>query len=442
MAEQFLLGFEFVGKMNCRSRGVKANHHTKDVDVVIESQHRALSKHQRIRTSRWSLAQISRGGLVFLSGAIFAFTIKSQQLWHSSVLDLDFVMIQNFQDIFSENHEPTPENSTLNVTHLLLGREFPPPSKLKIALLLSFPNSGTSYTLSAVKHASNRAVATNHCERDSVIPVYDEKVTPGPHLTGTSLNMSLPESFILTKTHCTGYCLGCSPNRYLASQKEFRKSCLQQCSFTNSVGTFRKSINSHEDPLQKWSIYSEDYVGKVIHLVRSPYDNIISRFHKHLHGADAQHKQYVKYNYTAASFQQYCRDLDDNWKLKEKRVWGRKLFSLAQQVPCRSEFFRYVQWHNNAFRFGKRLRNKYKSESLIVHYEDYSDANLTLNTILRVLKLENAGETKDFQPSTYDEYYSPTQRESIKSFIYMLSSRDTWDSMKRYGLQQHEVKPQ
>jgi hypothetical protein len=351
-----------------------------------------------------------------------------------SSLDLKFIMDQNWVDLL-DSDEPLPSKSTLNVTELLTGREYPSPNILKIALLTSFPNSGTSYTLSTVKRASNRAIATNHCEKDSIIPVYDESVIAGPHLTGTSLNMSLPESYILTKTHCAGYCVGCAPSRYVKTQQEFRAGCLQECAFQKSAGTFRKATVQY-DPLIEMHDYSEEQVGKVVHLVRSPFTNIISRFHKHLHGAEASvtHKSHGKYDYTADSFQQYCFDLDQNYTTKEKQTFGRKIFRLAKKIPCRSEFFRYVQWHNNAFRLNYRLEKKYGTESLVLHYEDYSERfNITMDSVLSFLELSQESDPLEFHLGRYDDYYTKSQQQSIQDLIAAMASKETWEIMGRYG---------
>ena len=86
-----------------------------------------------------------------------------------------------------------------------------------IAWLMSFPNSGTSYTMRLVQAVSNTTAATNYaeeCKQDSegrVATLFDSP--SGPYLRQQVLHggMSLPKRYVLTKTHCGGRCVHCIP---------------------------------------------------------------------------------------------------------------------------------------------------------------------------------------------------------------------------------------
>ena len=86
-----------------------------------------------------------------------------------------------------------------------------------IAWLMSFPNSGRSYTMRLVQAVSNTTAATNYaeeCKQDSesrVATLFDSP--SGPYLRQQVLDggMPLPKRYILTKTHCGGRCVHCIP---------------------------------------------------------------------------------------------------------------------------------------------------------------------------------------------------------------------------------------
>ena len=95
--------------------------------------------------------------------------------------------------------------------------------ELKVALLLTFPNSGTSYTLTNTRRVTRQSYGSNYCREDR-IPLYSDS-DYGP-LVGLHDKTSLPRKYILTKTHCNGFCSTCSPKTYVVeNNEEFRKSC-------------------------------------------------------------------------------------------------------------------------------------------------------------------------------------------------------------------------
>lgn len=90
-----------------------------------------------------------------------------------------------------------------------------------IAWLMSFPNSGTSYTMRLVQAVSNTTAATNYaeeCKQDDsgqVATLYDSPSGPYLRQQVFSGGMPLPKRYILTKTHCGGRCVHCIPGELL-----------------------------------------------------------------------------------------------------------------------------------------------------------------------------------------------------------------------------------
>ncbi|KAL3773723.1 hypothetical protein ACHAW5_009832 [Stephanodiscus triporus] len=96
-----------------------------------------------------------------------------------------------------------------------------------IVWLMSFPNSGTSYTLHTVRELTNTTTASNYgLEGD----IKDEDSNPvfkgdggmnGPYLElirGKTTNIP---KLILTKTHCGGYSYSHNPNSYIVTPRKF-----------------------------------------------------------------------------------------------------------------------------------------------------------------------------------------------------------------------------
>ena len=73
-------------------------------------------------------------------------------------------------------------------------------SSPQVVWLLSFPNSGTSFTITNLEALTNQSTASNYAEGwDQVIPVGANE--NGPFYKGVK---QLPSMYVLTKTHCAG----------------------------------------------------------------------------------------------------------------------------------------------------------------------------------------------------------------------------------------------
>jgi hypothetical protein len=105
-------------------------------------------------------------------------------------------------------------------------------------------------------HMSNQSVATSYEQELLTNPrVFVGVPERSPYFLNTTL--SLPK-YVLTKTHCSGLCEQCAPEWSLET---FEKECL-----TLYAGTNRKQ-----------HIYYGHAPAKAIHLIRSPFDNLVAR---------------------------------------------------------------------------------------------------------------------------------------------------------------------
>jgi hypothetical protein len=149
------------------------------------------------------------------------------------------------------------------------------PSGLKIAWLMSFPNSGTSYTSKLIRHISQTSTGSNYGTenlgpRGDSIPVFPDQ-PEGPFWVDPTMHLEFddPTEYVLTKTHCGGRCERCPPRKYVETTYSFRHRCL--------AGKWVAHDNGKNTVV--YGSYPPDRVTKAIHLIRDPFDNVVSRFH-------------------------------------------------------------------------------------------------------------------------------------------------------------------
>ena len=215
-----------------------------------------------------------------------------------------------------------------------------------VAWLMSFPNSGTSYTMHLVRSLSNTTCATNYEKEANVkdtIPI--SGLSPhGPFLLKN--DMIVPKRFILTKTHCAGYCNECPIGKYIINRFEFQQGCATNILTSTHIDAMNRNIHN--------AIYDYRIEPKrVIRLVRDPFDNVVSNFH-HWLGKQATLGNGLDKDYTRdrKGFMDYCKGynaLFENKMKKEKehtRTYLKHFFSevemLMPGVPCHQHFFRYI----------------------------------------------------------------------------------------------------
>ena len=155
----------------------------------------------------------------------------------------------------------------------------------KVAWLMSFPNSGTSYTLRLAQWASNVTAATNYgdeCDLDPNgrnVPLYDG-MSNGPALK-YPYKYSLPTRYALTKTHCGGRCTHCAPDKYVETQQTFHEQCLQG----NRMEPLKEDRNPSPQNIRNKGKservmeirYPEELVARAVHVIRDPFNNVVAR---------------------------------------------------------------------------------------------------------------------------------------------------------------------
>ncbi|KAL9190530.1 hypothetical protein ACHAXT_000236 [Thalassiosira profunda] len=350
----------------------------------------------------------------------------------------------------------------------------------KIAWLMSFPNSGTSFTLLLIRRASNFTVATNYGMEGNLgpdgksVPV-DERSAAGPfwlhpphimqedatsadereggYKSGTKLGKSgtygIPPATasILTKTHCGSRCAFCPPERYLETSSSFLTRCLSgsrkvavQPDGKGSDGKAtrnRKQLTQYE----KHSTYHPSLVEKAVHLIRNPFDNLVSRFHheqkEHKKKGDAKWTQ--RYSNDVVGFKKWCADEDAVFAAAEGKAdweaygYPADLPRYFEGVSCHGELLRYVQWHVRALRAVEML----DIPVMYVYYEDYStnlkgstDRMLGFLNLDRVAKLPSFDSNKD-----YTAHFTQEERAVASHFMQRMANEKGRKLLERYWVE-------
>ena len=297
----------------------------------------------------------------------------------------------------------------------------PEQQNLKFAWLMSFPNSGTSFTMKMTQTVSQRTTASNygkeHPDDLGNTQVFaDPKYAYGPYRA--NMKLPLPEGYILTKTHCGGRCTNCHPERYVETEWSFKQECLLG---TRMFGQYSKH------PKEQKHVYEEQFIQKAIHLIRNPFDNIVSRFHLHWnHQNKWNNTQWLDaHPRNALGFQRWCREADGQYWDIEQQMHYQNIPNL-KDIPCHAEFFRYTLWHNRAFQVAEQM----DLPVLMVHYEDYDEHfDPTISNIAQFLELEIVTDPPEYHRSNYDDYYSEDQRQYALTMIQSLATKTTWTQL-------------
>jgi Sulfotransferase domain len=227
--------------------------------------------------------------------------------------------------------------------------------------------------------------------------------------------------YVLTKSHCTGYCMRCTPERYVLTAGQFEEGCRSGNKLIEG-----KTVDVNQS-------YPSYLPKKVVHVIRNPFDNIVGRLHhqrknwEHYGGYDI----YLKlFSNTSRGFAKWCKFLDysqhdSTTKSMLLDNFTKELFGL---VPCAPDFYRYVQWHNLAIEASKD-RPVYT-----LFYENYTDSfNETVSQLLDFVKLQPVNTPPPFEAGkTYPDYFSEDERYFTAELVRYLATAETWKLVQHY----------
>lgn len=211
----------------------------------------------------------------------------------------------------------------------------------------------------------------------------------------------------------------------MESVESFKTDC-----FTARRGYTHKNGTLAYEKLQ----YDSSLVRKSIHLIRDPFDNIVSRFHltRKIQGKDNEEFR-SHYTNDANGFRKWCNLMDHKFADIELEMFNSTIMNLFHQIPCHADFYRYIMWHNLAFEVVKSLG----IPSLTIHYEDYAyDFDGMKAEVISFLETEEEVSSLEKKPFTagksYRQYFNSKELVAVKALMYELSSIETRREVRRY----------
>jgi len=354
---------------------------------------------------------------------------------------------QSHMDIVSASTSSAPQADTTKHNE---GEETSVSKKGGIAWLMTFPNSGTTYTSFLVAAVTGAHTATNYGAELNAQGARSEGQVLVRESASVLMNSPVPswsdynwhggsmkktwkpptQGYILTKTHCGGYCFDCFAGLKQKATKDvtaFSKECGrgQYVTRNTTSGQFH-AINGYT-PTEK--------VARAVHIIRDPFDNVVARFHheiKRMKEQAGSERWLAKYPNTRDGFRDFCNDLGAKWKDKEEKsgIYKDNMFALIKDVPCHSDFFRYIQWHNLAFATTADLG----IPSKIILYEDYANNfNKTKDELLQFLQQDEVYDYPSFVAGkTYRHYYTEEEIDAVSIMFSKLGHQETRNKTHHY----------
>lgn len=334
------------------------------------------------------------------------------------------------------------------------------------------PGSGSLLSSSSSSSFNNGTTTTtttlsvdNRCKNKTLCMMTQKK----KNSDSSKRQYDLPPSTasIITKTHCGTRCVFCPPQEYLETEYSFLSSCLSgsrkvpsrikhgalmtTTTTTNDVVVDRNAVKmafENGTLLQYLSrvvptslvqykrqhvMYDPRLVEKAIHLIRNPFDNLISRFHHEQKENPKRGKErwVTRYSNDVLGFKRWCSDEDAiSERTNDERIanWTRygyptNIATYFLGVSCHAEFFRYIHWHLMSIRVVEIL----DIPVLYVHYEDYKLYNVSNVTdrMLDFLNLDRRVGMMKLLPSfhtnkDYSEYFTNEERASASDLMRRL----------------------
>jgi hypothetical protein len=219
--------------------------------------------------------------------------------------------------------------------------------------------------------------------------------------------------YVLTKTHCASYSDHSSPEEYIVDSNAFYNGCASGFGIRDDGQTQLTRYQSTTVPV------------KAVHLIRNPFDNMVARMHMR-----TKEERDGKYTNDKAGFDAWCVAMDQQWKSIEAEYFSESILELFEKVPCYHDWYRYVQWHNNA---NEVIRERHLPD-LVLWYEDYStNFNRTVDSLFAFLNLEKKGKPRKFVAGKeYSSYYSEEVALAANRLVRALATPQTWDQIKHY----------
>jgi hypothetical protein len=318
-----------------------------------------------------------------------------------------------------------------------------------LAWLLSFPNSGTTFTLKYIQGSTNTTTATNYGGGEQVgyntsISVFANQTLGGPYFRYPE--RPVPSTFLLTKTHCGGFCNTCNPHNYvIANATLFHTACKSGDRRVNYTTTVPVVYDDSPIPPR---------IHRAVHVIRNPFDNIVARLRyerKKWSSAAVgteRYEYFQQFTDDPDGFSRWCQFLDDTERRHYTRYMNRhgntfhplystNVWSILTNLSCAGEFFRYLQWHVRAYEMTQYL----DIPTYYLYYENYTSnfeqTTFELLTFLNLTSYVDAGTPLAFEPGkSYPHYFSDETRQRAQELAQFITTAETWRLLEHYFVEQ------
>jgi len=303
------------------------------------------------------------------------------------------------------------------------------------AWFMHYPNSGGSHIIKIFQEITGKSTGTNYgqtfqdadgeLETDAYgsTPIW-ENLPDGPF---KYRDEDVPDIYVPIVTHCGGVCIDCAPNYYMLSRDKFWEECTTGLKFEPSGTGTEKAV-----------VYDHKIIEKGVQIVRPPLDNAVGRFlqlrkSKMALGDETWLELHPE---TPVGFHSWCDKMALRYGEEESIKWPEEIWEASSGVPCRAEFFRYIQWHNNAHEITSR--KTMDIPLAVVHTRDLQeDFQKVMDSLLWYFRLDltvplDEYNGLDLNIPGYGHYFDHDQRAKIACFMKVMSTAVTFDRLGRY----------
>eukprot|EP00586_Coscinodiscus_wailesii_P012460 CAMPEP_0172508102 /NCGR_PEP_ID=MMETSP1066-20121228/209202_1 /TAXON_ID=671091 /ORGANISM="Coscinodiscus wailesii, Strain CCMP2513" /LENGTH=560 /DNA_ID=CAMNT_0013285931 /DNA_START=466 /DNA_END=2148 /DNA_ORIENTATION=+ len=161
--------------------------------------------------------------------------------------------------------------------------------------------------------------------------------------------------------------------------------------------------------------------GRAIVVMRDPLESVVSRYLYEM----------KMLGRPADDFGGWCRETAERHKEADKYFFDEQMRGMLEGTPCHAEFFKWVQWYNNAFEMAKEL----KMDLHVMHHDDYKSAfKETVAGLVDFLGRRgevNTNANINFATLDPNLFYTDTEKSRIGQFIeYMALERTRIETMR------------
>lgn len=210
----------------------------------------------------------------------------------------------------------------------------------------------------------------------------------------------------------------CAPKGYIHTVDSFEKACR-----TGQLNIDGKTVTK---------TYASGVPKKAVHIIRNPFDNLVGRQHLAMKKRERKEPGLEIFSSSKEGMKSWCAYLDAKMSPKEvtSKLLDQDMLERYKDLPCRSEWFRYIQWHSLTIQVTQQLGLPYHS----MYYEDYgTDHAATVKDLFGFLELPIVEERLEFRTGkTYSSFFELEDAELAARMVRELATPEAWALLRHY----------